>query len=931
MANKKILYTGTDGKIRELASGSVNTVNYDDTPNAELVRTKNVSFTTMSFNNGNVGLPIIKNNVVTMLTASELDYVGWDNFAKTWKFMRGEYVNLAGLTASANSDLSGTYDQDIKVKSLSNVRSGTLGVQYGGTGLGSGSGNNSFTNSNESILLGNGSDAFAFLTASQATSPVVLVSDGVNWNYITQSIEKGVEVMVYTQPNVYAWTASAATKAIRIIAQGAGGGGGSGANRNSAVAALGGAGGSAGAFVDTGVIIPTTQSASIIVGAGGDGGVFSSANNSGISGVNGQSSSFGDIIFANGGSGGGGGNINSSTISNGGASNSPINYVYDNFIYNAVKSLKNGGLGADNTTTVGDSGPYSNGAGGGAAAGSLLNLSYTTNYEGGDRSYLSNESGADPITLLHFKNNNNSVNNSVDLIVYSPNILSASDKKFGVSSMYCAANASGYGTVNNFASIFSQIGTGNFTVEMWMKKLSAITGCLMGILLPGGGATFQSNFDNTVRFFGGTTTLLTNLNQWNHVAVVRRSGTMYCYINGVRNLETIAYASDLSTIAQFRIGGYYSGNAVPFHGYIDEFAIYPYAKYTDTTLSIPTEEYGTSKTSSSLTSSLNISSNNFLINSQASDILLTCGGTGGASAAVTEGLGDVLALAHHNITNPLKDNSIWNSQIITGSSETIRIVPSASLPAQLNGAFLDGFLSSSQSGSTSVGGYYPYTLTGGMSKTGDFSIESWFYLINTGSLNTTEPNFKSCLLTAGRTSTAGSGLQLWTNKDGRLIVFNATATATIHSSSHFITGSNLNQWNHIVMQATGTTYQVYLNGTGSSISSVRVPTLSGDISYGYSRDYPYYNFNGYAKELRVLNRAQTQQEIQNYYNGCIAGDSGSFADPDTLQSYSGGLGGNGAWGSGGGGGGASTNYTGSLTRQGGNGGDGYVAVISYKY
>ena len=43
MANKKILYTGTDGKIRELASGSgANIVNYNDT--ADLVTTKNVSF-----------------------------------------------------------------------------------------------------------------------------------------------------------------------------------------------------------------------------------------------------------------------------------------------------------------------------------------------------------------------------------------------------------------------------------------------------------------------------------------------------------------------------------------------------------------------------------------------------------------------------------------------------------------------------------------------------------------------------------------------------------------------------------------------------------------------------------------------------------------------------------------------------------------------
>lgn len=63
------------------------------------------------------------------------------------------------------------------------------------------------------------------------------------------------------------------------------------------------------------------------------------------------------------------------------------------------------------------------------------------------------------------------------------------------------------------------------------------------------------------------------------------------------------------------------------------------------------------------------------------------------------------------------------------------------------------------------------------------------------------------------------------------------------------------------------------------------------------------------------------------------GGGASNTGTDNNVQYPGGLGGNGAWGSGGGGGGASTNVTGSLvdTQQGGNGGNGYVAVVSYKY
>lgn len=99
---------------------------------------------------------------------------------------------------------------------------------------------------------------------------------------------------------------------------------------------------------------------------------------------------------------------------------------------------------------------------------------------------------------------------------------------------------------------------------------------------------------------------------------------------------------------------------------------------------------------------------------------------------------------------------------------------------------------------------------------------------------------------------------------------------------------------------------------GGTVASKNAPTInSGSL-------LDYFSLNS----SEISNTSQAN----NIYQAVGGGGGASF--PSNI-SGSGGLGANGAYGSGGGGGGASTAAV-SGTRQGGNGGDGYVVIVSYK-
>ena len=122
---------------------------------------------------------------------------------------------------------------------------------------------------------------------------------------------------------------------------------------------------------------------------------------------------------------------------------------------------------------------------------------------------------------------------------------------------------------------------------MWLYPNATYSGAYAGILdsrTSGDGAglvyfgyTGTANQigwkDNTTNVVTGSVTLST----WNHVAVVRSSGTMTMYINGT---STSSSANSTNYTVAFRLIGA-SFDPLAFNGYIDDLRITTgYARYT---------------------------------------------------------------------------------------------------------------------------------------------------------------------------------------------------------------------------------------------------------------------------------------------------------------------------------------------------------------
>lgn len=412
MANKKILIQ-TTGTLSEFPSGSGTSATYFDDVGTGILYAKNITFNTMSFQQD--GIIQVVNQTASLLPAYPFAVIGWDKAANGsaggWKYISGQEIDVTGTipgmgsqfyTASANADITGTFKEP-EIKSLSNVTRGILSASNGGTGLTT----QDFTNPNEYILLGNGTNKFTFLTASQATSAVALTSDGANWNFITQPEYNKVEITVFTESAT--WIKSPNTKTIRVLVQGAGGGGGSGANRSVSATGrcCGGGGGSSGAFVEKTLSLTDSDSSfNIIVGTGGQGALYpntgSTATNgtAGNNGGDGTFSSFGNIIFAAGGKGGGGGSYGT-TPGAGGASVTGSFTIYDHVLYglNNFTASMSGGNGAA-SNTAGQTVPFSFSStkyyisAGGAGGGNISSTVQTAGGNGGTNIFNSGSVGS---------------------------------------------------------------------------------------------------------------------------------------------------------------------------------------------------------------------------------------------------------------------------------------------------------------------------------------------------------------------------------------------------------------------------------------------------------------------------------------------------------------------------------------------------------
>jgi len=158
------------------------------------------------------------------------------------------------------------------------------------------------------------------------------------------------------------------------------------------------------------------------------------------------------------------------------------------------------------------------------------------------------------------------------------------------------------------------IGTGNFTMEMWVYPQNNSNSCLIdsrsangatdGIIFKLNGGKFQ------ISGLNGTTDI--PLNEWTHLAVVREgTGTneTKMYVNGALE-KTISFSLNLSSTF-FGVGVFNDGgNSGPYKGYISNLRVVNDTVYTDT-FTVPS----TPLTAISNTDVLICQSNKFVDNS----------------------------------------------------------------------------------------------------------------------------------------------------------------------------------------------------------------------------------------------------------------------------------------------------------------------------
>lgn len=198
------------------------------------------------------------------------------------------------------------------------------------------------------------------------------------------------------------------------------------------------------------------------------------------------------------------------------------------------------------------------------------------------------------LALLHFDGANNSIvftdSSPIPLTynrAYSNNVISTTQSKFGGSSLYVGVDSgSGVGSVSDDRFLLSNQ---DFTIECWFYD-SALSVGNAGII--GISERHSIVIDNgTIKANVFTGSNLEIIHQdavsaatWNHVALVRHSGVITLYVNGVASNTNIAIGTTTlvnnSNTLKTTVGSY-KGNVIGcFDGYIDEARVRREAVYT---------------------------------------------------------------------------------------------------------------------------------------------------------------------------------------------------------------------------------------------------------------------------------------------------------------------------------------------------------------
>ena len=354
-------------------------------------------------------------------------------------------------------------------------------------------------------------------------------------------------------------------------------------------------------------------------------------------------------------------------------------------------------------------------------------------------------------------------------------------------------------------------GTGDFTIECWFQ-LTSTTNADQGILNDtratfgtgsvlfkarqasgAGKICFQAYDFSSVGGRIVQSTTVPAINTWYHVALVRSSGAVRLFVNGVlESSGTWAGSVNFNYNNGTRIGhSILDGANGHFNGYLDDFRISLFARYTST-FTPPTAALPTTASSTPADPYYGYTS-----------LLLHMDGTNGSTAFVDSG------------PNALAVPAVGNAQISTTQSK----YGGAS-------AYFDG------------AGDYINATAGNQFQfgTGDFTIEMWVWASsNTGQYK--------CLFS--NRGVDASSIFLGIDPSAKLLYYRGAFLITDSVAL------DLNQWYHVALVRKGSTITLYKNGVSAG-SVTDATNLTGNTCFvAQESSLASTYFNGYIDDLRV--------------------------------------------------------------------------------
>jgi hypothetical protein len=369
------------------------------------------------------------------------------------------------------------------------------------------------------------------------------------------------------------------------------------------------------------------------------------------------------------------------------------------------------------------------------------------------------------------------------------------------------------GSSSYLSSTIAAPGTGDFTYEFWVYAVEHValsgewgafqtsttsgglstsytTGVMLARLSVGG--VFSLNVAGTAY----NSSVVVQLNTFYHIAIVRNSGTISMYVNGVNSITSGTNTTNI-TATNVAIGGYYSTSYV-MKGYISNFRATNAALYTSS-FTPPTSPLTSSNASTTL---LTCQSNRFIdTNTQAAAKTITVNGTPSVQAF-----------------SPFQTNVAYTPATRGGS------------------AYFDGtgdILSTLDNAAFTFG-------------SGDFTVEGWVYA-------TTSSARRFLVMQTSSTATAASTSFLIEIDASNQLNSGVYSSTTGYLTTKSIT-VNANAWNHFALVRNGNTLSSYVNGALNGTVSVTGVTVNDSVedvklgNYATSGGLP---LVGYLSSVRI--------------------------------------------------------------------------------